>query len=79
MRLYRLHRLRPSRALLARLALLALLPVVTLGCATAARPSRTASAPPPDGAPSSPGVATSIAARTGGMARRDGFIPLYID
>src|SRR6266487_1748117 len=48
--------------------------LVAAACASAS--TRTPSAAPPDGAPA---VASTIAAKTAGMERRDGFIPLYLD
>jgi hypothetical protein len=46
-------------------------------------PSSTAASPnaqqAPTGASQAPAIATSIAARTGGLERRAGFIPIYID
>ncbi|MDB4887322.1 MAG: hypothetical protein JWN79_2760, partial [Gemmatimonadetes bacterium] len=56
----------------AALAALTLAPVVALAQSTAA--------PTPTPTPASaPAPATSIAARTAGFERRDGFIPLYLD
>ena len=47
--------------------------------ASSAEPNAQAPTGSGGGAAQSPAVATSIAARTGGMERRTGFIPLYLD
>src|SRR4030095_13552739 len=47
--------------------------------ASGAQPNAQAPTGPVAGAAQSPAVATRIAARTGGMERRTGFIPIYLD
>jgi hypothetical protein len=53
------------------------LPLLLAACSAAPRP--TTSQPAPAAPVASPAPATSIAARTAGLEKRDGFIPLYLD